>query len=200
MKNYSIRESVEKLFKEYKNPQMIGAVLWKDIQANYPPNKGILLPGKLYVLGYKKESKKLYDMRPYILCFGACDNADPTIVYGLAWHYIPQNIRWRLGEYIFEMFAGKISAEIGKYPDIADAPKQDYIKDCIKETVVPALKRVNLTGAIHKYDMKNMTYCYAINYNRFHWILCDESNTFANGTIADAQKSFLEKMARPTKK
>jgi hypothetical protein len=157
------------------------------------------LPGRLYVFEYKKSSEKLYDRRPYILCFGQCDPKDKSVVYGLAWHYIPQKIRWQLGEYIYNLFEFKIEQQIDKYPSPSDSDKQDYIKECVKEVIVPALKKINLTGAIHKYDMHNMKSCYVLNYNMLHWVLCDETNSFENGTIVDAQKSFLLKMQAPPK-
>lgn len=200
MKNYDIRGEIDSLYKQYKNEKMIGAELWKRVQGDFPVNKGILLPGRLYVFDYKKSTQKLYDKRPYILCFGQCDPKDQTVVYGLAWHYVPQKIRWQLGEYVYDLFSSKIEEQMNKYPNPEDSDKQDYIKECIKDVIVPALKKINLTGAIHKYDMRNMVDCYILNYNMLHWVLCDESNTFENGTIADAQKLFLMKMQAPPKR
>lgn len=200
MKNYNIKSEIDALYKEYKNEKTIGVELWDTVKDQCPVNRGVLQQGRLYVFEYKKDTDKLYDMRPYILCFGACDPRDLTVVYGLAWHYVPQKIRWQLGEYIYGLFDDKISTEIDKHPEVSESDKQDYIAKCTKEIVVPALKKINLTGAIHKYDMRNMKNCYVLNYNMLHWVLCDETNSFTNGTIADAQKSFLSKMTLKPKR
>lgn len=187
---YDFRFETQNALKEYGSEKLIQSEFFNKLQY-MPQNTKWLLPGKLYAFRYKTERNALYDSFPYIMSMGQ-SKKNPMIFYGIDMRVIPLQIRLQVFGYIYDIFSRRIMVEIGNFPDIGDADKQNFIKEITTDTAEAISKKINIMEAVKKYDISKVSDCRIVNYNLIHeMVYCDE-DYFENGSIADAQKKFTE--------
>lgn len=189
-KNYIFLDELNALYTMYKTKSAIERNL-NEILSEHPYEDRYLYRGKPYVFSNIEKSKELYDANPYVISLGPTKNNE-HLYYCLNLHYIPYKIRVSVVNYIYNSFSNTIDAEIGKYPYVEDSKKQASVSECTISGVKNLARQFSLMQAIHKYDIKNIQNCKCINYNKIHWMVCSDANTFANGTINDAQRLFFD--------
>lgn len=197
-KNYDFNGEVKALLKDYGSPSAAESAM-EDMLEGCPYETSVLLPGKLYVFKYAEKTDKLCDTNPIVFSLGPKEK-DSEVYYGLDLHYIPFAIRLQVVSYIYNSFSNIIDAEIGRFPDVLDAPRQNYIRECVISNMKNLARNVSLMPAIHKYRVDCIQNCKLVNYNKVHWLVMSDSDRFKNGSIADAQKMFIEKFGKPKKR
>lgn len=190
-RNYDFDGEVKALLKDYGSPSAIEAGM-EDMLERCPYENTFLFQGKLYVFKYTEKTDKLTDTRPVVISLGPTEK-DETVYYCLDMRYIPMKIRIQVVRYVYNSFSNVIDAEIGKFPDPLDAGRQNYIKWCVISNMKNLARNVSLMPAIHKYKVDCIQNCRLVNYNKVHWLVFCDSDRFKNGSIADAQRSFMEK-------
>lgn len=189
-KNYNFTYELNALYNIYKTKSAIEKNT-NEILLEHPYEDRFLYRGKPYVFSYVDKTKELYDMNPYVISLGPTQGNE-HIYYCLNLHYIPYKIRVSVVNYIYNSFSNTIDNEIGKFPYACDSKNQASVNECTISSIKNLARQFSLMQAIHKYDIRNIQNCRCINYNKIHYLVCSDLNTFANGTINDAQKLFFD--------
>lgn len=146
----------------------------------------MLYPGKFYVFKYVTDTKKLFDLHPIVLSLGPSDT-NPRSFHCLNLKYMPKPVRLKVLGYIFKIYSREISQSVDKFPLSTESVKQPPIFTCNYEAVNALLKDLGWRQALHKYLATGIVECYDINYTMVPGLALDDTNTFINGTIVEAQ-------------
>ena len=154
--------------------------------------KRMLYPGKFYVFKYVTDTKKLFDLWPIVLSLGPSVK-DPGFFCCLNLKYMPRPVRIKVVEYLFKIYQNDIYKACTDFPLSSEASKQPPIFACNYPAVNSIMKDLGWRSALHKYDMHRITECYNINYNMVPGLVLDDTDTFINGSILQAQVPDINK-------
>ena len=194
---YDINTSVDNLIKSKRGINGVNVEFARKIKT-LPVENRMLYPGKLYVMDYITDSKALYDTKPYIMSLGQAKE-DKKKFYGIDMHWIPFKIRLQIFGYIYDISKNKIQKGIAEFPNEMDTPKQPFLIEITTDLIDKSPFNVNLSACMHAYYLDKIADCRCVNWNLIHYMLMSDDDTFANGTIKDAQEMFIKEMTKKKK-
>ncbi len=194
---YDIKKAIDDSIKENKGINGVNAEFAEKLET-LPIENRMLYPGKLYVMDYFTESKKLYDTKPYIMSLGPAKDVKGKF-YGIDMHWIPYKIRLQIFGYIYDISKAQIQKAIAEFPDEMDSIKQPFLIEITTDLVKKSPFNVNISSCMHAYYIDKIADCRCVNWNMIHYMLLSDEDTFSNGTIKDAQEMFIEEMTKKQK-
>lgn len=188
MKTSEFKAEVRLLLEEHGSIKGVQNYFIKEAD-EFPVEKKMLYPGKLYVFNYMTDKKQLFDTFPFIISLGPSKKSAEKF-YGLDLRYIPFNMRVDVMANIYNQFESVIDKEIEQYYDSSSSLLQQYIPELSTDNI-NQIAGLDLKTAVHSYDIHKISNLRCVNYRMaFAMCYCDE-NWFENGSIKDAQQKFL---------
>ena len=154
----------------------------------------VLLPGRFYILKYKSKTDKIYNGRPVIISLGLSEK-DPKSYLCIDLCVMPLKVRLKFVATYFKWYMSQIWDNINRFPDVDTADKQTAIKNFNYDVICKAAESFYIKNAIKRYKVENVSSIYSLPFTKVYRVIgkyCDE-NYFVNGSIVEAQTSFLKK-------